>query len=260
ARAGAELGIAEASRTAALLGGVATLVTAPVDDAGADPAAAARRLVEHEGVHALVGGGDDAAAAALAGVAGELGVPLLNVGATSDGLRRARCASALTFHVEASRRMYDDAISLAPDGAAGPTPVIWHESLERYGAAQLNDRFRARFGRGMDGPAWAGWFAVKALWESAARGSGAADGAGDGAGLARALATSRFDGHKGRRLSFRAWDGQLRQPLYLVARAGAATSPVEVPAAPRGERVDSDELLDRLGAPAPAGACAGAEG
>ena len=40
-------------------------------------------------------------------------------------------------------------------------PMLWDASLERFGATQLNDRYRRRFGVGMDGPAWAGWFAAK---------------------------------------------------------------------------------------------------
>lgn len=77
---------------------------------------------------------------------------------------------------------------------------VWHASLERYGAAQLNDRFKAA-GITADDQAWLGWFAVKLLWESAVRG--------------RAPGAGTYDGHKGVPLRFNA-AGVLVQPLYEV--------------------------------------------
>jgi ABC transporter substrate binding protein (PQQ-dependent alcohol dehydrogenase system) len=132
---------------------------------------------------------------------------------------------------------------------------IWHPSLERFGAAQLNDRFRARFAAEMDGPAWAGWMAAKALWEASLRARGT-DPAALRAHLERAA--TRFDGHKGWPLSFRPGDRQLRQPLYLVADApGGATRVVgEVPTRPTEGDASSNELLDRLGGGPSASTCA----
>ena len=88
----------------------------------------------------------------------------------------------------------------------------WLPELERYGAAQLNDRFRARYGAmaRMDSAAWGGWFAAKALVDAALR-------------MPRPGATSlrdevfarRFDGHKGQPLGFTS-SGELQQPLYIA--------------------------------------------
>jgi hypothetical protein len=85
--------------------------------------------------------------------------------------------------------------------------IEWHASLSRYGASELNDRFRKETGRGMAADAWLAWFAVKAVVESALRQSSGCD----------AFAAARFDGHKGRPLFFDPATLVLRQPLYVVA-------------------------------------------
>ena len=110
----------------------------------------------------------------------------------------------------------------------------------------------------MDGPAWAGWMAVKALWEASLRARSA-----DPIELRSYLErpATRFDGHKGWPLSFRPWDRQLRQPLYLVSGDGTRVVG-EVPAArpAEGEVRSSVDLLDRLGADASGPACSSSGG
>jgi len=137
-------------------------------------------------------------------------------------------------------------------GASGPRvgiwPTLWHHTLSRFGATQLNDRFHTRFGLEMDALGWAGWFAAKVAWEAVNRAS-----ATGGTELVRFLESGRaaFDGHKGRPLSFRPWDHQLRQPLYLVKPAPGPGDEWEVvaelPRAARGQAAASHELLDHLG-------------
>lgn len=233
---GVTLGVEEAARTGELVGRRIELVT--VDSIGAADGA----------VGGWIGGFDEAACRALADRAASSESIFINVGCRADTLRGDACKRNV-FHVEASERMYADALAAREDDAARATEaVLWHPSLERFGAAQLNDRFRARFGAQMDGAAWAGWMAVKVLWEASLR-ARTAEGAGIRAYLERQ--STQFDGHKGWPLSFRAWDHQLRQPLYLVADGGVAA---EVPAR-RGENESSRDLLDRLGADASATAC-----
>ena len=138
------------------------------------------------------------------------------------------------------------------EGASAPRvgtwPTLWHHTLSRYGATQLNERYYDRFGLEMDALGWAGWFAVKVAWEAVNRASTTR-----GSELVRFLESERatFDGHKGRRLSFRPWDHQLRQPVYLVKPAagpgGAWEVVAELPRVVRGEATGSQELLDRLG-------------
>ena len=99
-------------------------------------------------------------------------------------------------------------------------PAGWHSSLTRFGAEQLNDRFRARYRSEMDGPAWAGWAGMKILVESALRCRSA-----DPMKLRNYLEApgSRFDGHKGASLSFE--NHQLKQPLYVLESNGEQAAP-----------------------------------
>lgn len=215
AERGARLGAEEAGRAASLFGGSVELL---VD---ADP----RALLDARAA-VLVGGFDDAACARLAALAAGRGprAVVLNVGAPGDALR-ATCRPHL-FHVAASDAMRRAARDAA--GSGGGEVALWHPSLEKYGAAQLNDRYRARFGGAMGGAAWAAWMAVKVAAESALRARSA-----EPAALAAHLARPgvRFDGHKGRPLIFGAGDHQLRQPLYLVrAGAGGVESAEEIAA------------------------------
>jgi ABC-type branched-subunit amino acid transport system substrate-binding protein len=115
--------------------------------------------------------------------------------------------------------------------------AVWHPSLERYGAGQLNARYRARFGAPMTSPAWLGWMAVKSVFETALR-SRHADGTFGAPVLDRD--GLRFDGHKGRPLVFAREDHRLRQPLYVVKMEGDAAGPAagvvaEIPPDPPGE-------------------------
>jgi hypothetical protein len=82
----------------------------------------------------------------------------------------------------------------------GAPCVLWHSSLERFGAAQLNDRFRAAR-IPIDEQAWLGWFAVKVLWDAGVRGK-----------HPRELS---YDGHKGKALRFNS-HGLLIQPVYRL--------------------------------------------
>lgn len=239
---GVGLGVAEAERAAELFGrGIELRVVK------GDALEVARRLAERERVTAILGGLDDESCGALSDLAEARKILFLNVACRADALRGERCGR-YTFHVEASEAMYAGALAewreaekAVVDGpAADPIrPLIWHHTLGRYGAAQLNDRFRARFGEPMAPGAWAGWMAVKVAWEAALRARTL-----EPAALAAALERLRFDGHKGRSLTFRRWDHQLRQPLYLLGEDGQVLG--EAPRAAPGREADSRELLDRL--------------
>jgi hypothetical protein len=161
------------------------------------------------------------------------GVVFLNAVSSDDALRRRGC-SAWVFHVAASDAMKAGAPSSSPG-----TVEMWHPDLFRYGAGELNDRFRET-GAPMHSGAWATWMAVKIAWESFLRTDGSA--ASIAAHLARG--TTHFDGHKGMPLSFRSWDHQLRQPLYVVRHTGAPV--VEFPPFPRSGGSMKD-VLDTIG-------------
>jgi ABC-type branched-subunit amino acid transport system substrate-binding protein len=177
----------------------------------------------------------------------------LNVVSRDDLLRRA--CRRYTFHVEADEAMYANARRLFGTRSGGTrtaspmrsdSVVLWDQRLERFGASQLNDRYRVAAKSGMDGNAWAGWAAVKTVSEAALRsGSGNPDRI-----LAYLEASStQLDGHKGWPLSFRPTDHQLRQPLYIVVPAGAGTGLIDAPdlrllSASPGR--SANEVLDEL--------------
>jgi ABC transporter substrate binding protein (PQQ-dependent alcohol dehydrogenase system) len=150
------------------------------------------------------------------------------------------------YHIAASDAMITGAKASDRQLPQKATVELWHSSLERYGAAQLNDRFTARFSRPMTSLAWAAWMAVKVAWETSLRAQSVEP--------ARLLAELRkaeiqFDGHKGAPLSFRTWDNQLRQPLYAVVPDGAKGRVVaEFPDVGRNNQESLRQQLDRFGA------------
>ncbi|ESJ21526.1 hypothetical protein B551_0208935 [Cupriavidus sp. HPC(L)] len=131
-------------------------------------------------------------------------------------------------------------------GANGLTAMAWHRAWERHGGPQLNRRFVKAAGRPMSGHDWAGWVAIKAVVEAVTRAPKAPF-----AEQAKALRSGdvAIDGFKGPRLSFRPWDGQLRQPVFLAHADGvAAVAPLDGFLHPKNN-------LDTLGADAPESAC-----
>lgn len=108
-------------------------------------------------------------------------------------------------------------------GTQGLTPTGWHKTVETYGAAQLQKRFEAHAQRWMNDRDFAAWIAVRSI-ASAVSKLRQSD-----AKAIRQLALSEqlpLDGFKGRKLSYRPWSGQLRQPIPLVQpRALVSTSP-----------------------------------
>ena len=110
-------------------------------------------------------------------------------------------------------------------GSNGLTAQAWSPWYERHGAPQLNRRFFKRTKRVMGSYDWAAWLATRAIAEVVSQDVKA--------GVAQQLKALKqggitFDGYKGQALSFRAWDGQLRQPLMLAHGNGIAeVAPIE---------------------------------
>ncbi|OOY12401.1 branched-chain amino acid ABC transporter substrate-binding protein [Thioclava marina] len=131
-------------------------------------------------------------------------------------------------------------------GSEGLKPVGWSGVVEQYGAAQLQNRFREAAGREMQQADFAAWIAVAALGEAFTRTQST-----DPAMLRTYMLSDAFRlaGFLGRPLSFRNWNGQLRQPIPLVTeRAVAALAPLE------GFLHQINEL-DTLGVDAPESPC-----
>ena len=129
-------------------------------------------------------------------------------------------------------------------GDAGLTAQAWAAQFERFGAPQVSRRFTKATGRPMTAHDWASWMAGKALTAAATEVP-----KGPAAAFAKALGELEFDGSKGTPMSFRPWDGQLRQPMLLTDGQGVvAMAPVEGVLHPKNN-------LDTLGVDAPEKLC-----
>lgn len=110
-------------------------------------------------------------------------------------------------------------------GTQGLIATAWHPAHEQWGAVQLQNRFRQLSGRWMKPEDYAAWLAVRAIGEAATRTQTIDFGT-----LREYLLSDRFAlaGFKGQPLSFRPWDGQLRQPMLLAGeRDVVAVAPLE---------------------------------
>ncbi|WP_193371575.1 ABC transporter substrate-binding protein [Pelagibius marinus] len=110
-------------------------------------------------------------------------------------------------------------------GSEGVAPMAWSGAVEQWGAAQLQGRFYARTGRKMRAEDYAAWAAVRSIGEAVTR-----SGADEPDALRDYILSDAFElaGFKGRPLSYRQWNGQLRQPIPLVQpRALVAQAPLD---------------------------------
>ncbi len=108
-------------------------------------------------------------------------------------------------------------------GTQGLVAAGWHHAWDLWGAEQLQNRFRAQSNRSMSERDFAAWEAARAVGEAAIRSRSA-----DPQKLIQTLKSAEFNfaAYKGRTLSFRSWDGQLRQPIALAwARSVVSVAP-----------------------------------
>ena len=155
-------------------------------------------------------------------------------------------------HPEAQmREFYEASAKAAPRLGIGHRAAAWEGTIDAYGAREWNARYLLLFGEPLQMPAWAIYHAVKTFYEAVVFGGGSTEPQD-----IMALMNSQdsvFDLHKGLGSTFRLWDRQLRQSMYLVKVNGNATDKVgratlvgELPAIylPGTELV---ERLDQLG-------------
>ncbi len=131
-------------------------------------------------------------------------------------------------------------------GSDGLRPEGWAPVLEQWGAVQLQNRFEKAAGRDMQSRDYAAWAALRTVGEAVTRTSSA-----DPQVLRSYILSDAFtlDGFKGRSLSYRGWNGQLRQPIAVVnARALVELAPLD------GFLHQVNEL-DSLGLDQPESAC-----
>jgi ABC transporter substrate binding protein (PQQ-dependent alcohol dehydrogenase system) len=110
-------------------------------------------------------------------------------------------------------------------GSEGLQPVTWSRVVEQWGAVQMQNRFADQAGRAMRPKDYSAWAAYRALGEAVTRTQ-----SDDPTVLREYILSDDFElaGFKGRAMNFRAWNGQLRQPIPLVTdRAVVAMAPLE---------------------------------
>lgn len=103
-----------------------------------------------------------------------------------------------------------------PRPVAGTQELVatnWSRAFESWGGTQLQNRFLEQAGRPMAERDHAAWVAVRAVGEAATRTKST-----DPADLAEFIRSPDFAlaAFKGQALSFRPWDGQLRQPILIA--------------------------------------------
>jgi ABC transporter substrate binding protein (PQQ-dependent alcohol dehydrogenase system) len=108
-------------------------------------------------------------------------------------------------------------------GTHGLRAAAWARPHQEWGATQLQDRFRHQAKRWMTDRDYAAWLAVRAVAEAATRAQTM-----DPPAVAAYMRSDQFElgGYKGVPLSFRPWDGQMRQAILLYdSRALVSVSP-----------------------------------
>ncbi len=131
-------------------------------------------------------------------------------------------------------------------GTAGLIATTWHPTLETWGAAQAQNRFRRLTSRLMRPLDYQAWLGVRSVGEAASQKKSA-----DPATIIPYLAEPAFNlpAYKGVSLSYRPWDHQLRQPIIVVQPKAM------VSVAPEQGFVHQRTPLDSLGTDQPESAC-----
>ncbi|MDO5288020.1 MAG: branched-chain amino acid ABC transporter substrate-binding protein [Pseudomonadota bacterium] len=123
-------------------------------------------------------------------------------------------------------------------GANGLVATVWHPQWERFGGPNVSRRFAKQTKRPMTGHDWAAWAAARMIAITLANAPQASQ-----ADQLKSLRSGQttLDGAKGVPLSFRPWDGQMRQPIMLSHSDGVAGS------APLDGVLHPVNVLDTLG-------------
>ncbi len=131
-------------------------------------------------------------------------------------------------------------------GTQGLTPKSWHRTHEQWGATQMQNRFRRESGRWMTEVDYHAWTAVRSIGEAITRTS-----SNDVKDVRKYLLGEKFGlgAYKGVKVSFRSWNGQMRQPILLASpRSMVSVSPQE-------GYIHPDSELDTLGKDQPESTC-----
>jgi ABC transporter substrate binding protein (PQQ-dependent alcohol dehydrogenase system) len=98
-------------------------------------------------------------------------------------------------------------------GTAGLKAMSWHPAHEQWGATQMQNRFQRFANRFMLPVDYQAWVAVRAIGEGVTRTGSATLGP-----VNAYIRGDQFDlaAFKGQKVTFRKWDGQLRQPIIIA--------------------------------------------
>jgi ABC transporter substrate binding protein (PQQ-dependent alcohol dehydrogenase system) len=131
-------------------------------------------------------------------------------------------------------------------GTAGLKAMSWHPAHEQWGATQIQNRFQRSAKRFMWPLDYQAWVAIRAIGEAASR-----TGSGDFVPINAYLRGDKFDlaAFKGQKVTFRKWDGQLRQPIII------AGSELPVSTSPQQGFLHEHAAVDTLGIDAPESKC-----
>ena len=131
-------------------------------------------------------------------------------------------------------------------GTAGLVAMSWHPAHEQWGATQMQNRFQ-RFAKRFMWPVdYQAWIAVRAIGEAATRVH-----SGDVGPIGDYIRGKDFDlaAFKGQKVTFRRWDGQLRQPILITG----PDLPVSV--SPQAGFLHQNAEVDTLGVDEPESKC-----
>ncbi|MCB1521124.1 MAG: ABC transporter substrate-binding protein [Hyphomicrobiaceae bacterium] len=131
-------------------------------------------------------------------------------------------------------------------GTAGLYATSWHPAVELWGGTQFQNRFKRLNNRNMTALDYDVWTAVRSVGEAATR-----KRSGDPLTLISYMLTPEFEiaAFKGRKLTYRDWNGQLRQPLLVT------TAKLHVTVSPQPEFLHQYSELDTLGIDKPETKC-----
>jgi len=131
-------------------------------------------------------------------------------------------------------------------GTAGLYATTWHPAVELWGGTQFQNRFKRLAGRNMRPLDYNVWMAVRSVGEAATRKK-----SGVPKDLIAYIRSPEFElaAFKGQKLTYRDWNGQLRQPILLV------TAKIHVTLSPQQGFLHQFTELDTLGVDKPETKC-----
>ena len=131
-------------------------------------------------------------------------------------------------------------------GTHGLYATTWHPASELWGASQFQNRFNRKAGRHMKPLDYAAWMAVRSIGEAATR-----TGSSDPKTLIEYMLSDNFElaAFKGQKLTYRPWNAQLRQPIFM------ATPKLHVTVSPQPGFLHRITVLDTLGIDQPETEC-----